>query len=263
MQIIAHRGLTDKNPGNSMAAFEAAIKEGFTALELDIQVCKTGEVVVFHNQKVDGETNGSGKITKMTLDEIKALELEGGGKIPTLDEVCKMVAGRATIFLDPKSIEINGHGLKGTLDTINRAVEKHGFSYDQLPIVGQNHPFLFAAKRQNRSIEVGTSFYAVSQNIHPRLQKVYSRFLIPQAKRIGASIFNPNHMDLTPELVKEAQKAGLKVSAWVVNEPKDIKRAIESGIDYIITDKPRDVARMLKVHPQLQPQNKAAGGQGR
>ena len=57
-------------------------------------------------------------------------------------------------------------------------------------------------------------------------------------KALGAKVWSPHALDLTPKLVAEAQKLGLKVVPWTVNEPKDMERAIALGIDGLITDYP-------------------------
>lgn len=57
-------------------------------------------------------------------------------------------------------------------------------------------------------------------------------------KAAGGTIWSPYHVNLTPELVKEAQALGLKVLPWTVNEEADMKRLIGWGVDGLITDDP-------------------------
>ena len=56
-----------------MIAFEKAIEYGADAIELDVHVCKTGEVVVIHDERVNRTTDGTGLVREMTLNEIKSL----------------------------------------------------------------------------------------------------------------------------------------------------------------------------------------------
>ena len=65
-------------------------------------------------------------------------------------------------------------------------------------------------------------------------------------KALGATVWSPHAMDLTPALVTEAQKLGLKVIPWTVNEPKDMERALSLGIDGLITDYPDRLRTVLK-----------------
>ena len=63
-------------------------------------------------------------------------------------------------------------------------------------------------------------------------------------KAAGGAIWSPSQAELTEALVKEAQRLGLKVLPWTVNDPADMQRLIDWGVDGMITDRPdrlRDV----------------------
>lgn len=69
---------------------------------------------------------------------------------------------------------------------------------------------------------------------------------LPQAVAdAGGQMWCPYVADVTPELVAEAHALGLAVSTWTVNDPADIQRMIEAGVDGIVTDYPGRVQRML------------------
>ena len=72
--IMAHQGGEDENPSNTMYAFKKAVKDGATALELDIGVTKDGQVIVMHDTTVNRVTNGTGNTSDLTLAQIKALD---------------------------------------------------------------------------------------------------------------------------------------------------------------------------------------------
>jgi glycerophosphoryl diester phosphodiesterase len=57
-------------------------------------------------------------------------------------------------------------------------------------------------------------------------------------KAAGGAVWSPYHVETTREQVKEAQALGLKVVMWTVNEPADMRRLIEWGVDGIISDRP-------------------------
>jgi glycerophosphoryl diester phosphodiesterase len=57
-------------------------------------------------------------------------------------------------------------------------------------------------------------------------------------KAAGGAIWSPYLRDLTPELVSESHAVGLKVVVWTVNQPADMARLIEMGVDGIISDRP-------------------------
>lgn len=96
MNIWAHRGCSQRYPENTLLAFEKAAElEGLTGIELDIQLTKDGYLVVYHDEKVDRTTDGTGEIRKKTLAELKKLRIDAGeGKweqIPQMEEVLDLL----------------------------------------------------------------------------------------------------------------------------------------------------------------------------
>jgi glycerophosphoryl diester phosphodiesterase len=65
-------------------------------------------------------------------------------------------------------------------------------------------------------------------------------------KALGAAVWSPHALDLTPALVAEAQALGLAVIPWTVNEPSDMERALALGIDGLITDHPARLRAVLQ-----------------
>jgi glycerophosphoryl diester phosphodiesterase len=91
MKIIAHRAINYIDPENSLAAFEWAMKKGYS-IELDIHMTKDGVPVVSHDLDIGRVFNGTGKITDMTLMQLKSYSYKShpNVKMPTFEEVCKL-----------------------------------------------------------------------------------------------------------------------------------------------------------------------------
>ena len=64
---------------------------------------------------------------------------------------------------------------------------------------------------------------------------------IPVAKRLSAFAINPNFKSLTQTNVDKIHEAGFKIYPWTINEPEDISRMLEIGVDALITDFPERV----------------------
>lgn len=99
MKIWAHRGCSQNYPENTLLAFSKAAEiEGLTGIELDIQLTKDGEMVVFHDEKLNRTTNGVGELRTFTLAELKRLRIDAGDgkyeRIPTIEEVFDLLEDR-------------------------------------------------------------------------------------------------------------------------------------------------------------------------
>ena len=103
-KFIAHRGYHNKkHPENSLGAFANAIANNFM-IELDLQLTKDLEVVVFHDDKMERTTGICGTIHDYTLKEIQDLKILGSEeKIPIFKEVLDFVNGQVELIIEFKS----------------------------------------------------------------------------------------------------------------------------------------------------------------
>lgn len=103
---IAHRGYHDASLGrveNTLSAVRAAIDKRF-AIEVDLQLTRDGEVVVFHDDTVDRLLEGTGRVDAHDLADLKALAFKSGSdRVPTLAELLETVAGAAPLVIELKS----------------------------------------------------------------------------------------------------------------------------------------------------------------
>lgn len=94
--IWAHRGCSAAYPENTLEAFEAAAKlPGIKGIELDVQLTKDKQIVVFHDENVKRVTDGEKDVQDYTLEEIKKLRVcpnsERESTIPTFEEVLQLL----------------------------------------------------------------------------------------------------------------------------------------------------------------------------
>ena len=99
----AHRGLWDeKIPENSLASFARAVQAGY-GIELDVQLSKDRQVMVFHDASLKRMCGVNRRVSELTCAELKALALKGTGQtIPTLAEVLALVKGRVPLMIEVK-----------------------------------------------------------------------------------------------------------------------------------------------------------------
>jgi glycerophosphoryl diester phosphodiesterase len=100
MIIIGHRGASGYKPENTLQSFEAAINMGADMIELDVRRLKTGQVIVFHDDSLERTTDGKGKISQLSHDEIQSVDAGNGQTIPLLSDVLDLIAGKVAINID-------------------------------------------------------------------------------------------------------------------------------------------------------------------
>lgn len=220
--VIGHRGAMGYETENTIASIEKAIELGVSMIEIDVLRIKSGELMVFHDKRVDRLTNGAGEIEDYYMSDVLALNLVGGHKIPTLQQVLKAVDGRVKI-----NIELKGKRTASKVDQIIRVYERReGYPLSNYMISSFDWEELDAFRALNQEVDV-----AVLTDADP-LQA------IPKAQELNAVAVNPYYKNINAEIVKQIHDAGFKVYTYTVNEEADIVSVKEMGVDGIFCDYP-------------------------
>ena len=220
MLKIAHRGASGQYPENTLLAFAKALEMGADALELDVHVCKTGEPVVIHDDTLERTTTGKGEVALHTLAELKKLEAGQGEPIPTLAELFDLVAGKAVIFIELKSLD----SALPVARLIQRHVREKGWRYDQLIAMSFHHELLTQAKAFDGGIYLSASLMEMPYDLAAGL------------KNLGAWAVTPCVDKVTPAFITDARQRGLKIFTWTVNTPERVAYAKSLGVDGIMGD---------------------------
>jgi glycerophosphoryl diester phosphodiesterase len=104
-------------PENTLAAFRHSVSAGFPVIEVDLRATADGHIVIMHDETVDRTTDGTGKVGRMTLDEIRSLDAGShagpqfaGEPVPTYPETLQALRGLgATLILDIKQEAMADH----------------------------------------------------------------------------------------------------------------------------------------------------------
>ncbi len=133
MAVAGHRGDCYNESENTMEAFRAAIRGGVDMIETDVQMSKDGHLVLIHDHTVDRTTNGIGRVSELTFEQLRGLNagLESyPAQIPTLEELLQMLSDTdVTLNLEVK--EYSGDGNLGRcqecIEKCVELVERYGF----------------------------------------------------------------------------------------------------------------------------------------
>ncbi|WP_135362764.1 glycerophosphodiester phosphodiesterase [Halosimplex halophilum] len=210
MDCIAHRGFPGVNPENTVAAVADAAARA-DAVEVDVRICGSGELVVCHDETVDRTTDGSGPVSAHTADELAALSVEGSDQgVPTFEEVVEVVPDDVALYAELKE--------RGT----GEAVERVAAAAAPEVVVSSFDPEALA--------EVG--------ELPTALVQWEGEGLVSRARELGCSAVAPNLAACDASLVERAHGAGLDVTAWTVTEPEETEKVQQAGADGVITDFP-------------------------
>lgn len=234
-KVWAHRGASGYAPENTLEAFKLAAGMGADGVELDVQLTKDGELVVFHDETLERVTDGSGWLKDYTLKELKKRKVKHDSykkaKIPTLKEVYELLA--------PTGLEINVELKTGVIfyEEIEKKVLKlsqemgmeHKIWYSSF-----NHYTLMALKKLDPTVRTGILY--ADGIVKPWKYAV---------KTVGADALHPALYNMQfPDYLKKSRKKGLETHVWTVNEEKDMRMLAEAGVEAIITNYP-DIAKKI------------------
>jgi len=233
MLKIGHRGACGYAPENTLKSFQKAIDLGVDMIELDVQLCKTGELVVIHDDTVDRTTDGSGFIKKLKLKDLKKLDAEKGERIPTLEEVLDLVNRRVRV-----NIELKGpKTAKPVMKLIEEYVKKKEWNIDDFIISSFSRRELKKARAINPFIQMG---FLISRF------RLLDHWWLGFAEKIKASFIGPSLKITSKRLIRKAHKHGLRVYVWTVNESTDIERMRKWGADGVFSNFPDRIDKQSK-----------------
>ncbi len=222
VMIVGHRGACGYAPENTLSSFTKAIDLGVDMVELDVWQCASGELVVFHDKKVDRMTNGTGYVTEKSLTELKLLDVKGGERIPTLNQVFDLVARRAKIY-----VELKGSGTANPVAVlIEEYVNKKGWLYDDFVVASYDHYELQDFKRACPFVKTGAIILGMPIG--------FGLF----AYQFGADIAVLNSDFIHKALVDDLHSRGMQVFVYTVNDPQEALLLRRLGVDGLISDYP-------------------------
>ncbi|MEK6336178.1 MAG: glycerophosphodiester phosphodiesterase [Acidobacteriota bacterium] len=247
IEVIAHRGGAGEWPGETIFAFEEAVKIGVDVLEMDIRYTANDDLVLMHNANLKATTNVDKRVQDLKSKDIQqpdaAYWWRQGDKmpppgaeltVPRLEDVFRRFRGlRMNIEIKPFSFPIRlikkFCGLLREYEMIDKVLVASGSPMNL-------HFF--------RSVcpEVATSASVLEMAAFRALKNIgYT----PNADALQiSSRAGPLHF-ITQDYVDKAHNRGLKVHGWTVNEPEEMGRLISLGVDGIITDYPSTLLKLI------------------
>jgi len=235
--IIGHRGASGTAPENTLAAFSEAITQGAGMVELDVQLTLDDKLVVIHDETLNRTTGSMGKVKDYTLLDLQSLDAGKwfaphftGERIPTLEEVLKVIPEEIRINIELKNNLVNYPGLETKVITIiaelNLAerVIISTFNYESLALVKNLAPHLATGLLYQQPLKDPLKL----------------------AEKLKVQALHPHYSLVTPQLVERAHQKGYPVYTWTVNSLSEMEKLFHMGVDGIMTNYPGELFRLLK-----------------
>jgi glycerophosphoryl diester phosphodiesterase len=235
---MAHRGFSLGGLENTLAAFRAAVELGYSHLETDVHTTSDGELFLFHDRTLDRVTDGHGRIHDLTADEVRRVRIGGTEPVSTFDELVAAFP-QARFNLDVKDWH--------SVPSVVAAIERYSV-HDRVLIASfsdrRRRAVLKQLSRRTAS-SAGTMANALFLVLGPLLSAPAlgfpARAALRRALRDVDALQVPVRYRAIPVVtagfVRRAHRLGLYVHVWTINDPAEMHRLLDLGVDGIVSDR--------------------------
>lgn len=277
--VQAHAGGRGETTGESLRGFAKAIEIGVNTLELDVNITKDGQPLVWHDPVIEGDQCDNtgpayvgdpaypyvGKLVHdLTLDQIHTLEcgkpnrefpnaeVLRGNKIAILPEVFALAGSSNVRYNIETKVAADRAGISAEpqefVDLVLAAVRAAGkvgqveiqsFDWCTLPLVHRAEPSIPLVALWNAQTWAPGSPWLAGIDA-----TVFSDPMIA-AMTVGANILSPDYQLVDAAFVRRAHALGLSVIPWTVDDPEAMRQQIADGVDGIITNYPTRLLGVL------------------
>jgi glycerophosphoryl diester phosphodiesterase len=239
--VIAHRGHSIDVPENTLEAYRRAVELGAEMIECDVNMTSDGKLVMIHEWKLDRTTDGSGRVSDATLEEVRMLDAGSwmgpefrGLRVPTTADAIELgrEAGIRMCF------EVKGENAadyeRVAIALVDLLAERRALEWAFMS--SYDHEALAVAKA--RVPEVLLAPERLPDDVPPDPAEA-----LRQVAALDAPVLQNHWRFLTPELIGALHDRDVALWAWPTTEPEGIDVAISAGVDGVMGD---DVPAMVR-----------------
>lgn len=216
--VYGHRGTRRGAPENTLEAIRLAIAQGADGIEIDVRLCRSGEVVVLHDPDLLRVAGTRALAAESSWSDLQQIDLGVGTRVPTLSAAMELVLGAGKLL----NIELK-----------NDVPDPHALV---AAVVLQ----LQGASAQERERVLLSSFgFEICGELIDLLPDVAVGALfehVPSALPSGLCAVHPRHVLVKGDAVTRWREQHMLINTWTVNDARHAMRLADAGVDAIITD---------------------------
>jgi len=253
--VIAHQGGDGIWPGNTLFAFQQAVKMGVDVIETDIRQTRDGVLVVSHDEKVDGKSNGVGRVADLTYAQLQTLDAaynwspESGPTFP--------YRGKGITYVSLEEVFQAFPDMRFNIDMKQTDPPIYSAFCDLIRKYHMQEKVIAASfSHQNTTAfrklcpEVTTAGDETETRTFVFMNFAFlGRWYSPEFKVFQVPVESSGITIMTPHFVRAAHERNLRVDVWTIDDQTEMKRLLEMGVDGIITDRPDRLMALLKRLP--------------
>lgn len=238
--LVAHRGLMESYPENTLISLESALLCGAAYIEFDVQCSADGQLVVIHDTELLRTTGITGNLFEMTYDELRHIRAHEPERfslaffnqhIPLLTDIVQLLQAypRATAFVEIKEETLKQFGLKNVMTDLLKTLD---IIHSQCVIISYDIKAVEYTKN-NSDFQTGWILHSYDDISHELAKRIEPDFLISNHRKL------PKNADPWPGNWH-----------WMVYDITDPELALHYASHNIPLIETRDICNMLE-HPVL------------
>lgn len=237
---LAHRGFSREGLENSLAAFAAAVDLGFRYVETDAHATSDGVAVALHDETLDRTTDAHGRVRDLPWPRVRQARIGGAEPVPLLEDVLGLTPD-LRVNIDVKAASAVG--------PVVAAVERTA-SHDRVCIasfsVRRRLATLAGLSRPVATSAATSEVAAFVVGARTGLPAGGLRRAVRSVDCLQVPVAQGRVTVVDRRTVAAAHRAGLQVHVWTVNEPEEMRRLLELGVDGLVSDRADLLAQVLR-----------------
>ncbi|XVX19016.1 glycerophosphodiester phosphodiesterase family protein [Actinomycetota bacterium] len=231
---LAHRGGAEYAPNrgieNTLAAFETAVAMGYRYLETDVHTTADGELIAFHDDRLDRVTDGAGLIAQLPYAAVREARVGGREPIPLLEQLLEELPD-SRLNIDIKA--------PGAIEPLVSVIKRHN-AFDRVCVGSFSQRRLAAARRL-----AGPGLATSAGQPGVASLRFLPRVLAMGVATPAAALQIPRTHDVrgrevtlvTPALVDRVHALGKHLHVWTIDDRAEMEELLDLGVDGIVTDR--------------------------